>query len=392
MATDNIRVLIVDDSAVVRAMIGDQVTAAAGMSVAGIARNGQEALDVSARLHPDVITLDLQMPDMDGMAILDTLLARRPLPIIMVSGLTRAGAAVTLEALDRGAVDYVAKPEQGVHAISAFQSDLIAKIRSAAGMDMQRVMAARSKQTRRPSETARRVPLTKPVPETSVSQLAGRCVALGISTGGPPALTRLLSIVRPPMPPMVIVQHMPPQFTGPLACRLNSLSELSVREAVHGDLLEANCVLIAPGGKHVEFRGRAAQVRVVVRDGPTVSGHRPSVDVMMTSAAKIFGTNCLGVIMTGMGRDGAAGCQAIREAGGYVLGQDEASSDVYGMNRVAFLEGYVDQQFGLPEAASVISRQARRGTRLAPSAVEKTRSRARNDVWESTQDDRVHSE
>jgi two-component system chemotaxis response regulator CheB len=159
------------------------------------------------------------------------------------------------------------------------------------------------------------------------------------------------------MPPIVVVQHMPPQFTGPLASRLNSISALLVREAAHGDLLRSNCVLIAPGGSHLELRGRAAQVRVVVRDGPTVSGHRPSVDVMMASAAKTFGPNCLGVIMTGMGRDGANGCHAIRAAGGYVLGQDEASSAVYGMNRVAHVEGNVDQQFGLHEAAAVISRQ-----------------------------------
>jgi two-component system chemotaxis response regulator CheB len=162
------------------------------------------------------------------------------------------------------------------------------------------------------------------------------------------------------MPPMVIVQHMPPQFTGPLAARLDSLSALSVREAVHGDRLQPNCVLVAPGGKHLELRGSRTRVSVILRDGPVVSGHKPSVDVMMTSAAKIFGPHCLGVVMTGMGRDGADGCRAIRAAGGFVLGQDAATSDVYGMNRVAYVEGNVDQQFGLPEAAAVISRQVRR--------------------------------
>jgi two-component system chemotaxis response regulator CheB len=162
------------------------------------------------------------------------------------------------------------------------------------------------------------------------------------------------------MPPIVIVQHMPAQFTGPLAGRLDSISALSVREAVQGDRLQPNCVLLAPGGRHLELRGRGSRVTVVVRDGPVVSGHKPSVDVLMTSAAKVFGPSCLGVIMTGMGRDGVDGCRAIRAAGGYVLGQDEASSDVYGMNRAAYVDGHVDQQFGLAEAAGVVWRQVRR--------------------------------
>jgi two-component system chemotaxis response regulator CheB len=189
--------------------------------------------------------------------------------------------------------------------------------------------------------------------------LADKCVALGISTGGPPALSRLLGDIRSPMPPMVIVQHMPPQFTRPLAARLDLISVLSVREATHGDLLQPNCVLVAPGGKHLEISRRGTQARALIRDGETVSGHKPSVDVMMTSAAKVFGPNCLGVIMTGMGHDGVDGCGAIRAAGGFVLGQDEASSDVYGMNKIALRDGHVDQQFHLSEAATVIMRQVR---------------------------------
>ncbi len=358
MPSDNVRVLVVDDSAVTRTMICDQVAAAAGLSVAGIACNGREALAAIDALCPDVVTLDLQMPDMDGLAVLDVILDRRPLPVIMVSAATRAGAAVTLEALDHGAADYVAKPQPGGSAW-AFHAELIRKIRTVAGMDIRRMIAARGE---------KKLPDRKAIPGRSAAksvagdcpgELASKCVALGISTGGPPALTTLLAALRAPMPPIVVVQHMPPQFTGPLASRLNSISALSVREAVHGDLLQPNYVFIAPAGSHLELRGRTAQVRAVVRDGPPVSGHKPSVDVMMTSAAKIFGTNCLGVIMTGMGRDGANGCRAIRTAGGYVLGQDEASSAVYGMNRVAYAEGNVDQQFGLHEAAAVIFRQVR---------------------------------
>ena len=174
-----------------------------------------------------------------------------------------------------------------------------------------------------------------------------------------------MSELRPPMPPIVIVQHMPPQFTGPLAARLNSISALSVREAADGDVLEPNGVWIAPGGKHLSLARRGTRVRVQIEDGEVVSGHKPSVDVMMTSAAKAFGANCLGVIMTGMGRDGADGCRAIRQAGGYVLGQDEASSDVYGMNKVAFVEGDVDQQISLGETAEAIADHVRRLGRVA---------------------------
>jgi len=359
MASDDIRVLVVDDSAVIRAMLVDQLATAPGMAIAGIARNGREALAALTALRPDVITLDVQMPEMDGLAVVDAILASDPIPVIMVSSLTRAGAAVTLDALDRGAIDYVAKPDGGAGGMATFVAELIQKIRNAAGIDVRRVLARR-KSRAAAREAAQSLPTAKAPADTYPKEFADRCVALGVSTGGPPALTRLLEALRPPMPPMVIVQHMPPQFTGPLAARLDSLSALSVREAVHGDRLQPNCVLVAPGGKHLELRGSRTRASVILRDGPVVSGHKPSVDVMMTGAARIFGPNCLGVVMTGMGRDGADGCRAIRAAGGFVLGQDAASSDVYGMNRVAYVEGNVDQQFGLPEAAAMISRQVRR--------------------------------
>jgi two-component system, chemotaxis family, protein-glutamate methylesterase/glutaminase len=277
----------------------------------------------------------------------------------MVSALTQAGAAVTLDALDRGAVDYVAKPDIKSRDRSGFEEELLAKIRSAACMDVSRMMAAR-KRRKAIDRTIMTRPAEKPSPAACPRELADKCVALGISTGGPPALTRLLSELRPPMPPMVIVQHMPPQFTGPLAVRLNSVSALSVREASQGDVLQPNEVLLAPGGKHLEIVRRGTIAKVIIRDGDVVSGHKPSVDVMMFSAARAFGPNCLGVIMTGMGRDGADGCRAIRKAGGFVCGQDESSSDVYGMNKVAFQEGNVDIQMSLSDAASTISQRVRR--------------------------------
>jgi two-component system chemotaxis response regulator CheB len=252
----------------------------------------------------------------------------------------------------------------------------------AAGCDVQRILAIRRDQRQRIADLAagrgtdpacgkpgdgRGLAAGRPAAAIP-ADLVGKCIAIGISTGGPPALARLFGELRRPMPPIVVVQHMPPSFTKPLAWRLDSLSELSVKEAALGDVLEPNHVLVAPGGKHLQVRRMGNAVKVVIRDGLVVSGHKPSIDVMMKSVAEVFGDACLGVIMTGMGRDGADGCGAIRAAGGYVLGQDEATSDVYGMNKVAYVEGHVDRQFALDEAAKVIAQNVWR-LRTATAAV-----------------------
>lgn len=370
MAREKIRVLVVDDSMVIRQRICDFVKATEDMEVAGTASNGRKAIDVFATTQPDVVTLDVQMPDMDGIATLEAILTKRPVPVIMVSGLTQLGAEVTFEALERGAMDYVAKPERGADAEAVLGDELIRKIRSFATADVQRILQIRKERAERAQRKAKLRPATPPpeqidVPETN---LAKQCVAIGISTGGPPALASLFETLRPPMPPIVVVQHMPAHFTRPFAWRLNSLSQLSIKEADTGDTLRPNHVLIAPGGTHMELRRQGEMIKIVLRDGPPVSSHKPSVDVLMKSAASFYGPRLLGIIMTGMGRDGADGCRAIRAAGGYVLGQDEASSDVYGMNKVAFVEGSVDRQFHLEEAALVIRNQVRRLSRLGPTS------------------------
>ncbi len=397
MASEEIRVLVVDDSAVIRTLIADNITATPGMKVVGTAEDGQKALEMLDAARPDVITLDVQMPRMDGLATLDAILARRSIPVIMVSSLTKLGAEIALDALDRGAVDYLAKPDYGEKTRTALRDELPRKIRMAAGCDVQRIVEIRRGQKQRLAErlaqraadaagskpAAGRSPTGQTPPGNKSDrskqiplppELAGTCVAIGISTGGPPALAQLFAAIRPPMPPIVVVQHMPPSFTKPLAWRLDSLSELTIDEAAAGDVLMPNQVLIAPGGKHLKVRRDPASgkipcsecrvpggaVRAVIMDGPVVSGHKPSVDVMMKSVVEAFGSGCLGVIMTGMGRDGADGCRLIRAAGGIVIGQDEATSDVYGMNKVAFLEGSVDRQFPLNEAAVVIAHHVRR--------------------------------
>jgi two-component system chemotaxis response regulator CheB len=366
VSREKIRVLVVDDSAVIRQQICDFVEATDDMEVAATAKDGHHAIEAFATTQPDVVTLDVQMPDMDGLAALDAILAKRPVPVIMVSGLTQLGASVTFEALERGAMDYIAKPERGAEVESVLGDDLLRKIRSFAGADVNRILQIRKERAKR----TRRKPFGRPpAPKEQIvaaeAAMADLCIVIGISTGGPPALASLFETLRPSMPPIVVVQHMPPHFTRPLSWRLDALSQLSIKEAETGDVLQPNHVLIAPGGTHLELRRLGEQTKVVLRNGPPVSGHKPSVDVMMTTAAAIYGPRLLGVIMTGMGHDGAEGCRTIRAAGGYVLGQDEASSDVYGMNKVAFVEGNVDRQFHLDDAGAVIRHQIRRLSRTA---------------------------
>lgn len=351
----DIKVLVVDDSAVMREEISDLITSTAGMSVAGVATDGLDALAKIAELRPDIVTLDIQMPRMDGLETLDRILADNPLPVIMVSSLTQRAASVTFEALDRGAMDYVAKPERLQDVTDTFRAELVNKIRIMAGADVLRVLQVRKDRANRPKVSTLELPSNK-----SYAEYKNCCIALGISTGGPPALSRLFPTLKPPLPPLVIVQHMPAKFTGPFAARLDTLSPLSVKEAETGDVLEPNHAYIAPGGRHLGLKRRGSQTVVRIFDDPPFSGHRPSVDLMMQDAAQIFGQDCLGIIMTGMGCDGAAGCGDIRAAGGYVLGQDEKSSDVYGMNKVAFVEGNVDRQVSLNDLPLMIPRQCRK--------------------------------
>jgi len=374
MLTDEIRVLVVDDSAVIRSIISESIGATPGMKVVGTAGDGRRAMEMLDAVHPDVITLDIQMPNMDGLETLDAILAKRPVPTIMVSSMTTLAARITMDALDRGAVDYLAKPDYGLKTKAALLEELPRKIRWAAGIDVRRILQIRQDRKQRRADDSHPKPPQKKDPPPASPELVQSCIAIGISTGGPPALARLFESLRPPMPPIVVVQHMPPSFTKPLAWRLDALSKLTIREASHGDTLEPNCVLIAPGGKHLQVRRIGASTKTVVRDGEPVSGHMPSADVLMKSVAEAFGNDCLGVIMTGMGRDGADGCGAIRAAGGYVLGQDEESSDVYGMNKVAFVEGKVDRQFSLNDVAAVISQHVKsRFLPRFPAAIETAR-------------------
>jgi len=362
MANKKIRVLVVDDSSLVRAVLSDMIEATPDMQLAGTAANGEQALAKIETLHPDVITLDVQMPKMDGLQTLDALLARRPMPVVMVSSLTSFGAETTFEALQRGAVDYVAKPEGDLESKSLWRQDILRKVRIAAGTDIAKLLARRLHRANLAAGTSAKPIDKRPTSSaaSSVSSLADKCIVIGISTGGPPALASLLSAIQGPLPPMVIVQHMPASFTGPFAARLDKLGPIRVKEAATGDILEPNHAYVAPGGLHLQLRRHLRGAKVLIREGDPVSGHRPSVDVAMLCAAEIYGDRSLGLIMTGMGRDGVEGCRAIRAAGGYVLGQDGATSDVYGMNKAAFQEGHVDRQFSLDDTAATIIAQVRK--------------------------------
>ena len=348
MSRQPIRVLVIDDSALVRELIADSLAAQPDFNVVGAAGDGDEGLRLIDELNPDLVTLDLQMPGRDGLATLDEILQRRSTPVIVVSALTQFGAASAVQARPRGALAYVAKPEGLAAMRRTFGEELPTKIRNMAGVDVARVLQLRQARGQRPAASIVRVD------DGALARYASGCVAIGVSTGGPPALARLFAALAPPLPPIVVVQHMPEMFTGPFAARLNSISSLTVKEATDGDQLTPNHAYVAPGGKQLAIRRRAESGMIEIRDGDFVSGHKPSVDVMMSSVAAVYGNRCVGVIMTGMGRDGADGCAAIRAAGGFVLGQDEASSDVYGMNKVAFMEGAVDLQTPLDRLAEAI--------------------------------------
>lgn len=344
-----VRVLVVDDSALMRRLISDLLAASGRIEVVGVARDGRDAVAQAARLRPDVITLDVEMPEVSGLDALPAILAVHEAPVIMVSALTQEGADVTLKALELGAVDYHPKPANGqLAAIRADGERLIAKVLGAA--------QGRVLRPRRPAAT----PAVAACPPRAAVVLpageAAGCVAIGISTGGPQALARVIPLIRSPAPPIVIVQHMPAQFTGVFAERLDRASSLEVKEAAEGDAVEPDRVLVAPGGRHLTLTGRAGRVRASLSAAgdPAVSGHKPSVDVLFRSVARMYGPTAVGVIMTGMGRDGADGCLAIRAGGGVTLGQDEATSVVYGMNKAALLEGAVQLQFALDDLPELI--------------------------------------
>jgi two-component system, chemotaxis family, protein-glutamate methylesterase/glutaminase len=362
-----VRVLIVDDSALMRRLLSDLLNSAPDIEIVGTARDGREAVLQAARLKPDVITLDVEMPEVSGLEALPALLAIHEAPVVMVSALTQEGADVTLQALELGAVDFMPKPERNQLAeMRASRDLLVTKVLAAAQSRVRRpkrtagssttsthrTSSSTKHQTSRPPVRFSAVPAA-PILATTLA-LSPMCIVIGISTGGPQALSQTFPLLVPPLPPILVVQHMPAQFTGIFAERLNRYSTLPVKQAEEGDPVLSDRILIAPGGRHMVVTGHLPHVRIALLDQPPVSGHRPSIDVLFQSAARVYQSAAIGLLMTGMGRDGVEGCKAILGTQGFTLGQDEGTSVVYGMNKAAFLERAVKAQFALDELPHLI--------------------------------------
>ncbi len=328
-----IKVLVVDDSALVRKVISDILESDKEIEVIGTANNGKSAVFKNLTLNPDVITMDIEMPIMNGLEALQEIIKTNPKPVIMMSVLTQYGAEATFKALEYGAVDFIPKPST----VLAMSMDdiaelLISKVRAVA-------KASLNIHVRKSEE----VPETEKLSVTGVHENKRKIVGIGTSTGGPSALQRVLQKLPKNFPsPILVVQHMPPGFTRAFAERLDSLCNVSVKEAEDGEKVLNGCVYIAPGDSHIVVE-KKDDIRVIrLSQAEKVSGHRPSADVLFHSLAKAESSNVIGVIMTGMGRDGASGIKEIHNNGGYTIAQDESTSVVYGMNRVAVEMGAVD--------------------------------------------------
>ena len=346
-----IKVLVVDDSAVVRQVLMAQLQADPDIEMIGAAADPLLAMTRMQAQWPDVIVLDIEMPRMDGITFLKKIMAERPTPVVICSTLTEKGTATAMAALSAGAVSIITKPKMGLKQfLNDVSDDLISAVKAAARANVRRLQVT-------PKLTADAVLPAADPRSSALLRTTERVVALGTSTGGTQALEVVLTALPRVSPGIVIVQHMPEHFTAAFADRLNGLCQIEVREARHNDRVMAGRALIAPGGKHMLLRRNGAQYHVEVVDGPLVNRHRPSVDVLFRSVAKCAGANALGVIMTGMGDDGAAGLLEMRKAGAQTVGQDEASCVVYGMPKEAVKRGAVAKVVPLDAIAREIQSQ-----------------------------------
>ncbi|HEY5928252.1 MAG TPA: chemotaxis response regulator protein-glutamate methylesterase [Kofleriaceae bacterium] len=347
MSDKRLRVLIVDDSLFMRSAIA-KALADGPFEVVGQAKDGNEALAQVAKLAPDVITMDFNMPGMNGADTVRALMQRHPTPVVMFSAHTKQGAKETFDALGAGAVDFVTKPDGEVSMdLSKIADELRGKLRVAASATP-RIAAPPNRPRTGPVSIPPSRPSTPAIPRTSVGTVTRVCV-IAISTGGPAALSEVI----PALPAdlrlaVVIVQHMPPGFTTALAERLDGVSRVKVREAENGDKPMPGEVLVAPGDKHLEFDQRGL---IVLTDGPPINGCRPAADVTMLSAVKAYGRRTLGLVMTGMGKDGAAGALAIKQADGKTCAQDQHTSVIYGMPKAAVEAGGIDEVLPLADIA-----------------------------------------
>ncbi|MBI5875342.1 MAG: chemotaxis response regulator protein-glutamate methylesterase [Deltaproteobacteria bacterium] len=342
---NKIRVLVADDSALMRKLIPHILAKDPDIEVVATAVDGLFALKKIGEYRPDVITLDVDMPRMDGLTALKHIVAEYKTPVIMVSSLTEAGAELTLKALEIGAMDFITKPHDAISVhIGDIADDLIRKIKAIAKVSPSRLFSVP-----RPSTPLQKIP-------RRIDRAANRVIAIGISTGGPNALTYLLPMLAADIPAgVLIVQHMPPGFTEVFATRLNNICKIEVKEARDGDMVVPGRAIIAPGGKHIKVKKTNLGSVVIVSGTAPVNGHRPSVDVLFNSVAIEYGQDAVGVLMTGMGEDGAEGLGQIKAARGATIAQDEESCVVYGMPKVAVERGYADRIVPLNDMAGAIT-------------------------------------
>ena len=345
MAGSKTRVVVVDDSALVRGLLAEIIGREPDMTCIGAAADPLVAREMIRNLNPDVITLDVEMPRMDGIDFLSRLMRLRPMPVVMVSTLTERGADVTLKALELGAVDFVAKPKIGVaDGLRQLGADITDKIRTAAKARVHRLAA--------PAATAPGAPPAKPVTMASLGRLSTeKIIFIGASTGGTEATREVLVNLPADCPAVMITQHMPPGFTKSYAARLNSLCRIRVAEAQDGERVLPGHAYIAPGGLHLSVERSGANYIARVQDGEPVNRHKPSVEVLFDSAARVVGRNALGVMLTGMGGDGARAMRTMRDAGSYNLVQDEHSCVVFGMPREAINHGAASEVLPLTQIA-----------------------------------------
>ncbi len=360
-----IRVIVVDDSALVRSLLAEIINRQSDMECIGTANDPLIAREIIRELNPDVITLDVEMPRMDGIDFLGRLMRLRPMPVVMISTLTERGAEVTMKALELGAVDFVSKPRVGLaNGLNELATQIVDKIRVAAVAQVRR--APRVPAPVRTAAGAANAVASSAAPASPSMSLLGRLsteklIFIGASTGGTEAIKEILVNLPADCPAIVITQHMPPGFTTSFAARLNSLSQITVKEASHGERILPGHAYIAPGGKQFHISRSGANYVAVVDDGPAVNRHKPSVEVLFKSGAALVGRNAYGIMLTGMGNDGAAAMREMKDAGSYNYVQDEASCIVFGMPREAIAHGAADEVLPLTQIAPALIAKLRGG-------------------------------
>lgn len=339
MVKSKIRVLICDDSALVRQILTNIFASDPQVEVVGVAQHPLIAREKIKQLNPDVLTLDIEMPEMDGLSFLEKIMTLRPMPVVMISSLTQEGTAQTLKALELGVCDVVGKPTHDLqNNFEAIRTDILNKVKAAASARVRSTNAVQQAVTRRATQPSKY-----------------DLIAIGASTGGVVALKEVVPLLPVNSPPVIIVQHMPEAYTSGFAERLDTASRLRVLEGQHGMKLEGGCAYVAHGGAHLRIAKQGANYIIQQDDGELVSGHKPSVDVAFQSIADVFKGKAIAVMLTGMGRDGAKGMLSMRRRGAYTIGQSEDSCVVYGMPRVAFEVGAVEKVAPLSSIAREIT-------------------------------------